>query len=334
LNFTSLVSGPIQRFEAYRAIETAPATVGPASLGRSAERIVIGFCKVFVVSAVLSQVQQHLIDRLAPDQPFADRIWSSAAIAAVYPVYLYFNFSGYTDFVIGVARWFGLVLPENFNQPFRSENVTIFWNRWHITLSTWLKTYVYQPLVLKLMARFPDRKFEPALVVGTLFITFFLIGAWHGQTSSFLFFGILTGLGVSMNKLYQTEMIKRLGKKRYRELSVNPLYSACGRGLTFTWFSFTLLWFWSDWHQLYELWTRVGTAVLLLAWPVLFIASSVVLAAWVTLHDFALSATWAQRPILLSRYTRTMFDTALLVVVVAVVLLLNAPAPPIVYKNF
>ena len=161
LNFTSLVSGPIQRYEDYRIVEMVPASIGPVSLGRSAERIVVGFFKVFVLSAALSALQQQLLEGVGAEQSFGERLVSGIAIVAIYPVYLYFNFSGYTDFVIGVARWFGLSLPENFNRPFQSENFLAFWSCWHMTLSNWLKTYVYQPLVQTLMVRFPERRDNP-----------------------------------------------------------------------------------------------------------------------------------------------------------------------------
>jgi alginate O-acetyltransferase complex protein AlgI len=289
---------------------------------------------VFVLSAVLSALQQQTLDGISGEQSFAEHLLSGMAIVAIYPVYLYFNFSGYTDFVIGVARWFGLTLPENFNRPFQSENFLAFWSCWHMTLSNWLKTYVYQPLMQTLMVRFPERRYESWLMVFALFVTFFLIGAWHGQTSSFLFYGVLQGLGTSLNKLYQVKMADRLGRKQYRTLCASPLYRACARGLTFTWFSFTLLWFWSDWQQLGQLRAMLGADVAMLGWVALFVIATVVLTAWVALFDFALSITWAGQRVLLSRYARMMWNTALITVVAGVILLLNSSAPPIVYKSF
>ena len=334
LNFTSLVSGPIQRYEGYRTIETSPEPIGPISLGRSAERIVVGFFKVFVLSAALSALQLQFLEGINTDLSFPMRLVSGIAIVAIYPIYLYFNFSGYTDFVIGVARWFGLILPENFRRPFQSENFLGFWSCWHITLSTWLRTYVYQPLLQSLMVRFPERRYKSWLMVFAVSVTFFLIGAWHGQTGSFLFFGVLQELGTGLNKLYQVKMADLLGRKQYRALCANPLYRAGARGLTFTWFSFTLLWFWSDWQQLGQLHAMLGTGVALLGWVALFAIATVVLAAWVAVFNFALSITWAGHQVLLSRYARTMWNTALITVVAGVILLLNSPAPPIVYKSF
>ena len=194
LNFTCLVAGPIQRYDHYRITAEAPRPINLISLGQSAERIIRGLFKVFVISALLSVLKQDLTDELAVTQPIQERVLIGMGLIGIYPLYLYFNFSGYTDFVIGVARWFGLVLPENFDRPFQSTNFIEFWSRWHITLSTWLRTYVYQPLMMRLMNRFPSRSSEAAIVVFALFVTFFLVGAWHGQTMTFLFFGVLQGV--------------------------------------------------------------------------------------------------------------------------------------------
>src|SRR6202044_372706 len=98
-----------------------------------------------------------------------------------------------TDVVIAVARCFRIVLPENFNRPFSAPNALNFWARWHISLSQWLKTYVYTPLLVGLMRRFPSPAAEPLFATIAFFVTFFLVGVWHGQTSEFIVFGFLQG---------------------------------------------------------------------------------------------------------------------------------------------
>ena len=77
-----------------------------------------------------------------------------ALIVVLYPLFLYANFSGYTDFVIGAARFFRLRLPENFDNPFISGNFIEFWSRWHISLSQWLRSYVFNPLLMGWMRRY------------------------------------------------------------------------------------------------------------------------------------------------------------------------------------
>jgi D-alanyl-lipoteichoic acid acyltransferase DltB (MBOAT superfamily) len=334
LNFTSLVSGPIQRIEDYRQVEKGPSDIDARSFGQSLERVVIGFFKVFVLSSALSTWQQQLLDAAFQTNVFLDQLIYGTAVVALYPVYLYCNFSGYTDVVIGVARWFGLYLPENFNRPFQAESFIVFWNRWHITLSSWLRTYVFQPLLLSLMNKMPSRWIEPYLAAFAMFVTFFLVGAWHGQTTAFLFYGVLQGLGVSANALYQTFMTKRLGKAAYARFRENMFYRNVARGLTFTWFSFTLLWFWSDWDKLAESSAQLGAAVTVLIWPVLLVSSTLVLGIWFLVFNWSLSVVERRGQFLMSRYARTMFGTALFAITVSTTMLLNSASPPIVYKNF
>ncbi len=337
LNFTSLVSGPIQRYQDYHRmeeVERLPLDVIVA--GRALERIVIGYFKVAIVSMALSTWHTQTIQALAPHMSLPDRVQEAILIAAIYPVYLYFNFSGYTDVVIGVARFFRIVLPENFNLPFSSENFLIFWSRWHITLSSWLKTYVYNPLMMTSVRRITAPAVAPFLGVFAFFVTFFLVGLWHGQTSEFIFFGFLQGGGVSANKLYQIAMARWLGRKGYRDLCARPLYAACARGLTFTWFAFTLFWFWSSWGEMARFAADLGGLAIALAWLAIFVGATIVLAALVGLRAGALGIAWgrARTPVLTSRYLRTAWSTALVVTTAFVVILLNSPAPVIVYKAF
>src|SRR5258708_37770208 len=98
---------------------------------------------------------------------------------------------------------------------------------------------------MTLLRRCPSRWFESYLGVLAYFVTFFLVGAWHGQTSMFLFFGVLQGGGVAANKLYQVTMTSGLSRKGYRALAANPTYAAWARGLPFTRFALTMVWFWS-----------------------------------------------------------------------------------------
>jgi alginate O-acetyltransferase complex protein AlgI len=335
LNFCCLVSGPIQRYPDYaRAGPTAPAPLDVVIAGEALERIIIGFFKVSVVSAALLALHRHALGMLSPDQPLGERVGLGTAIVALYPLYLYCNFSGYTDCVIGAGRFLGLVLPENFAQPFGARNFIEFWSRWHITLSSWLKTYVYNPLLLISMRHLASPRLEPWLAVVAFFVTFFLVGVWHGQTSEFLFFGVLQGGGVAANKLYQISMIGRLGRRRYRALCENLAYRSLTRGMTFAWFAFTLLWFWSNWQQLGALDSMLGGAACLAVGVVLVIAADVSLAALEAVRSHACSWLWLGEPVLLSRYVRTVWGTTLFVVSFAVLALTNMKAPDIVYQAF
>jgi D-alanyl-lipoteichoic acid acyltransferase DltB (MBOAT superfamily) len=334
LNFTSLTSGPIQNYQDYRRAERDPPGLDPMVIGRAVERIIIGYFKVAVVSMLLAMAQHAATVELTAGEPMARRIWCGTRIAMIYPVYLYFNFSGYMDVVIGLARCCGIVLPENFDRPFSSENFIVFWSRWHITLSNWLRAYVFNPLTMAGMRRVRSRGLGPYVGVAAYFITFFLVGLWHGQTTEFVFFGFLQGGGVAVNRLYQVVMQRRLGDAAWRMLSANPVYAACARGLTFTWFSFSLLWFWSDWARLRGFAADLGPTALSLVWLATFVAATLILSALQGVWDAVPRVTWRQIPISRSRYVRTAWGTALAVVTVAVIVVLRSPAPDIVYQAF
>ncbi len=336
LNFTTLLSGPIQRYEDFAAMQLAPTPLPLNVLvaGEALERIIVGFFKVNVLSLFLSMVQTSALTSLTPEGSTSTRIVNGILIAAIYPLYLYCNFSGYIDIVIGIARLLRIELPENFNRPFASDNFITFWSRWHITLSTWLKTYVYNPLLMVTMRRWPSPAVAPFLGVFAFFVTFFLIGVWHGQTSVFIFFGVLQGLGVSITKLYQVLMAKWMGRKQYKELARNGLYNIATRGFTFTWFAFTLLWFWSNWKQLGVLAHSFHPREIALVWLLIFVGSSVVLAIWEATRKWLLAFQFEGRPLLLSRYVRTAWNTTLVIISIGTITLLNAPPPDIVYKTF
>ncbi len=334
LNFTSLTSGPIQRYEDYRRMELECLPLTLPVIGAAIERVILGYFKVAVVSMLLSQSQHQAIATLAADQPLSSRILNAALIASIYPVYLYFNFSGYVDVVIGVARMFRIELPENFDRPFSSQNFIVFWSRWHITLSNWLKTYVYNPLMMAGMSRIQSPAPAAYVSVFAFFVTFFLVGLWHGPTTEFVFFGVLQGGGVAANKLYQVTLQNQLSRKGYRALAGNPYYQAFCRGLTFSWFTFTLFWFWSTWGQIAGFYRSAGVSAATLSWLAIVAASTLVLALMDRVHRSTPSYTWHGTPIVASRYVRTVWTTVLAVVVIGITVLLDSPAPDIVYKTF
>ena len=329
------MSGPIQRYQDFhRTEEEPPLPLDLVAMGVALERIVIGYFKVAVVSMALSAAHHRAIQSAAAGAPpFADRVWAAVGVAGIYPIYLYFNFSGYTDVVIGVARFLRIRLPENFDRPFSAENFIAFWGRWHMTLSGWLRTYVYNPIMMTGMSRITAPDLVRYISVVALFVTFFLVGLWHGQTTEFLFFGFLQGGGVAANQLYQITMQSALGSRGYRALAANPVYRAVSPGLTFPWFGFTLLWFWSTRPRSGDL-RYLHLPALLLAALTVWTAATIILAAMEAIRPAVLRLTWGDAPIVLSRYVRTAWLTTLVLVTVSITLLLNSPAPDIVYKSF
>ena len=168
-NFLCFVSGPIQRSNDYRAgLAQLDRQVDEVTAFTAMHRIIKGFIKLAVVSAVFNYLFANLsAPVLAQTTPMAGWRYAAqyAASAVTYTFYLYYNFSGYMDIVIGIGRLLGQNLPENFNRPFAARNIFEFWSRWHMTLSEWFKTYVFNPL----MRFLADRVAAPAAAQGYLY---------------------------------------------------------------------------------------------------------------------------------------------------------------------
>jgi hypothetical protein len=175
---------------------------------------------------------------------------------------------------------------------------------------------------------------QPLLGVFCFFVTFFLVGIWHGRTSEFVIFGLLTGAGISINKLWQLGMATAIGRKRYKVLANDFVYVAFGRGLNFIWFAFTLFWFWADWKQIDRIFPALSVVQWLSVWMAAWLSATVVLASWEWLRAALLSIRSLEGPVLTSRYARVVYASALGLAAFVITILLNQPAPDIVYKAF
>jgi alginate O-acetyltransferase complex protein AlgI len=189
-------------------------------------------------------------------------------------------------------------------------------------------------LLLVLMRRISSPGWQSAAGIFCFFVTFFLIGLWHGRTSEFIFFGFLQGGGVAVNKSWQVALTSLLGRKRYKSVSANAIYEGFGRGLTFSWFALTLYWFWGSWSQLRAVLAGIGLRQWLEVWTAIWLAATVALALWELLRAGLLAIRIFETPVFLSRYARVVYATALGFTSLLMILLLNQPAPDIVYKAF
>jgi len=336
LNFTTLISGPIQRYDEFARDQFAekPVELGPRVIGRQLERIVRGFFKVNILAMLLDLFRVNALAQINQSVSLPILLFAAFRLAIVYPFFLYANFSGYIDIVIALARLMRVRLPENFDRPFSASSFLDFWSRWHMTLSGWFKAYLYSPLLLALMRRFPSLSLQPFLGVFCFFVTFFLVGIWHGRTSEFIFYGVLQGAGVSVNKLWQIGLERVMGRKGYKELAKKPIYIAFGRGLTFSWFALTLFWLWANWQQLDSIFTAIGWMHWLCIWLVIWLCATVTLAFWERLRATLLSIRTAEGALLTNRYSLVVCMSVFGFVTYIVTVLLNQPAPDIVYKAF
>lgn len=179
--FPQLVAGPIIRYhDIAEQILRRSNTLERFSSG--VERFVFGLGKKVLIANTLGQIADQ-----AFNTPAGTLSASSAWIGIIcYTLQIYFDFSGYSDMAIGLARMFGFELTENFNYPYISRSVREFWRRWHLSLSTWFRDYLYIPLGGNRGSGFRVRF--------NLFAVFFLCGLWHGASWNFAIWGIYHGV--------------------------------------------------------------------------------------------------------------------------------------------
>jgi alginate O-acetyltransferase complex protein AlgI len=179
--FPHLVAGPIIRYRDL-ATQAVGRTISRESFVYGIERFAAGLGKKVLIANTLA---------VAADQVFAlpareltcGLAWLGAA---AYTLQIYFDFSGYSDMAVGLGRMLGFEFIENFNYPYAARSIQDFWRRWHISLSTWLRDYVYIPL--------GGSRASAARTYGNLVIVFFLCGLWHGARWSFVLWGLYHGL--------------------------------------------------------------------------------------------------------------------------------------------
>lgn len=204
--------------------------------------MLLGYAFILVIAPIVlyysNQRQLHLYDGFSTVR--------FAAAAAIYFLYLYFNFSGYIHIVIGIGRLAGFELPENFREPFDSVNFLDFWTRWNITLADWFRYYLFNPLTKLLVKHWGTSVSLPYLGAIAFFCTFLTMGVWHGTSGTFVIYGLLLGSGVTVNKLWQVSLTKRLGKKGYRRLADMAPYRAFSRATALSYFAIVLSCIWFD----------------------------------------------------------------------------------------
>lgn len=195
--FPELIAGPIVRASVFLPQMSRP-------IGPSRERMTLG-CSAFL----LGFTKKLMADRLGIlAQPvfaaphFYDRSSLAAAVLA-YSLQIYCDFSGYSDMAIGTAKMIGYDLPENFNMPYLSRDLSEFWRRWHITLSSWLRDYLYIPL--------GGNRHGGARTYFNLFVTMLLGGLWHGASWTFVLWGVLHGAGLALHRSYRALVPRRFG---------------------------------------------------------------------------------------------------------------------------
>ena len=188
--FPQLVAGPIVRASEFVPQLYAPFRLSKREWGHALFLIVGGLIKKIIISDFISV---NFVDRVFVTPLLYSGLENLLAVYG-YGLQIYCDFSGYTDIAIGIALMLGYRLPVNFNSPYKAYNITDFWRRWHISLSRWLKDYLYISMGGNRKGRFRTYM--------NLMITMLLGGLWHGAAWRFVIWGGLHGLGLVVNKLW------------------------------------------------------------------------------------------------------------------------------------
>ncbi len=205
--FPYLLAGPIARAAEFLPQLHAPRDPRSVDAARAFRRILGGLVKKVLIADFLAT---HLVDGLfsAPDQYSS---WETLVGIYAYAAQIYCDFSGYTDIAVGVALLLGLILPENFDAPYAARSVREFWRRWHMTLSGWLRDYLYIPL--------GGSRRGARATARNVMITMLLAGLWHGAGWTYVFWGGLHGGAMVLEH-------GRAGRRR-----AGPLEPAMSRGV-------------------------------------------------------------------------------------------------------
>ncbi len=200
LFFPAYTAGPIDRFPRFlenlqRSQENKPTHwhLSPVEFSQGSMRIVSGVFKKFVLADTLAIIALNGQNAYQIKSTF----WAWIILYA-YAFRIYFDFSGYTDIAIGMARYMGIQLPENFTAPYLKLNLTLFWNSWHITLAQWFRAYVFNPLTRAMRTtkiNFPTW----SVILSAQLCTMILIGLWHGVTINFAMWGLWHAVGLFLH---------------------------------------------------------------------------------------------------------------------------------------
>lgn len=153
------------------------------------KRFIIGLAKKMLIANIMGSVADRIFESNGFEYPF----WMTWVGAIAYTFQIYYDFSGYSDMAIGLGAVFGFRFPENFNYPYISHTVTEFWRRWHISLSTWFKEYLYIPM--------GGNRVSAGRNIFNLFVVFLATGIWHGASWNFVVWGLWHGFFIILEKL-------------------------------------------------------------------------------------------------------------------------------------
>ncbi len=211
--FPCAISGPIFKYNSMIAqIENRQSSV--EMFGEGVKTFIYGMAKSVILGSQLLSVSQHAFS-VTSSELSVIYAWLGAV---AYTMYIYFDFSGYSQMAIGIGRMFGIEIPQNFNYPYISRSVSEYWRRWHITLGEWFQEYLYYPLSLgpaikirKFAGKKLNRKHAGMVSIAfSLIVVWLCTGVWHGSNMTFVVWGLLNFLFVFIDTYFKPSKYTRL----------------------------------------------------------------------------------------------------------------------------
>jgi alginate O-acetyltransferase complex protein AlgI len=250
--FPKLVMGPIVRAKDFIPQLHKPYELKQDDFAKGFYLIISGLFKKLVISDYLTL---NLVNYIF-DDPLRHTGLECLVALFAYAIVIYCDFSGYSDVAIGIAKWLGITIPPNFLSPYQSKSVTEFWRRWHISLSTWLRDYLY-------IFGLGGNKRGRIRTYVNLFITMLLGGLWHGASWTFVLWGALHGVALAAHKIW-LERAKSFIKKH----ETKPIYDWSAQLLTFLFICFCWVFFKAANFQVaMDMLTQIFTNFSFSVWP-------------------------------------------------------------------
>jgi D-alanyl-lipoteichoic acid acyltransferase DltB (MBOAT superfamily) len=237
LFFPTLSVGPIHTLTQFLKVTNDETASLPAL--HSLARIAIGAVKFTLFASYFAQLSygDFILDGNLHE--LADLFLASG----FYYLYLYSNFSGFCDIAIGISGLMNIRIEENFNFPFLARNIQDLWQRWHITLGTYMRVVVFTPLTKSLLSSNYGQARPQMCTATSLIVVFVLVGVWHGYGFNFLYFGIFHGLGMVVHFFYGQGLRKFLSKKTLRAYMKSRIVRVTTTIMTFVFMSLSMMFF-------------------------------------------------------------------------------------------
>jgi D-alanyl-lipoteichoic acid acyltransferase DltB (MBOAT superfamily) len=232
LFFPTLTAGPLDRADRFLKDLENGSGLAAQTFFAGGQRIILGMFKKYVLADLLALFALNSVNAVQTDST----LWTWLLLYG-YAFRIFFDFAGYSDIAIGLGKWAGFSVPENFNSPYLKPDLTAFWNSWHMSLAGWFRAYYFNPVSRWMRTVKRPKLSMPVLIAVGQISTMVLIGLWHGITVNFFLWGVWHGVGLFVHNRWADRT-----RAQARKLGEKPrLQRAVSLGTTLLTFHFVAL---------------------------------------------------------------------------------------------